>query len=139
MNDKDAICVLECIAIDLTGCLAGLSSNEPMADVLKQRINAINAAQVALQDRIDREKSEPLSIKKLREMDGEPVWVYSGDGFDLICCALVEVGEESVWLTNNLGGRTEYADDVEIENDGIAVYRRPLKPAMPGEDTHEPC
>lgn len=26
-------------------------------------------------------------------------------------------------ITNNLGGRTEYAADVELEEDGIAAYR----------------
>ena len=32
--------------------------------------------------------------------------------------------EESIFLTNNLGGRTEYAADVELEDDGITVYRQ---------------
>ena len=41
--------------------------------------------------------------------------------------ALVEVCEESIFLTNNLGGRTEYAADVELEDDGITVYHRKLE------------
>ena len=32
--------------------------------------------------------------------------------------------EESIFLTNNLGGRSEYAADVELEDDGITVYRQ---------------
>lgn len=77
--------------------------------------------------------NEPLSIEQLREMDGEPVWVvYDQDaakttpGFDpLTLWALVEVTKNSVLLTNNLGGRTAYADNQDLEWVGITVYRRP--------------
>ena len=76
--------------------------------------------------------NEPLTIEQLREMDGEPVWVvYDQDaeklpGFDpLALWALVEVTKGSVFLTNNLGGRTAYADDQDLEWAGITVYRRP--------------
>ena len=77
--------------------------------------------------------NEPLSIEQLREMDGEPVWVvYDQDaakttpGFDpLTLWALVEVTKDSVLLTNNLGGRTAYADNQDLEWEGITVYRRP--------------
>ena len=77
--------------------------------------------------------NEPLSIEQLREMDGEPVWVvYDQDaakttpGFDpLTLWALVEVTKDSVLLTNNLGGRTAYADNQDLEWAGITVYRRP--------------
>ena len=79
------------------------------------------------------EVTEPLTIEQLREMDGEPVWViYDQDaakttpGFDpLALWALVEVTKTSVFLTNNLGGRTAYADDQDLEWAGITVYRRP--------------
>lgn len=77
--------------------------------------------------------NEPLTIEQLREMDGEPVWVvYDQDaakttpGFDpLTLWALVEVTKDSVFLTNNLGGRTAYADDQDLAWAGITVYRRP--------------
>ena len=79
------------------------------------------------------ESNEPLTLEQLREMDGEPVWVvYDQDaakttpGFDpLSLWALVEVAKDSVFLTNNLGGRTVYADDQDLEWEGITVYRRP--------------
>ena len=79
------------------------------------------------------EANEPLTLEELREMDGDPVWVVNDEeavrttpGFEpLVLCALVEVCEESIFLTNNLGGRTEYAADVELEDDGVGVYRRP--------------
>ena len=66
--------------------------------------------------------NEPLTLDELRQMDGEPVWVVYGE--DEGMWALVEVCEESIFLTNNLGGRTEYADDVELEDDGVMVYRQ---------------
>ena len=77
--------------------------------------------------------NEPLTLEQLREMDGEPVWVvYDQDaakttpGFDpFTLWALVEVTKGSVFLTNNLGGRTAYADDQDLEWAGITVYRRP--------------
>lgn len=77
---------------------------------------------------------EPLTIEQLRQMNGEPVWVvYDQDavkttpGFDpLTLWALVEVTKDSVFLTNNLGGRTAYSDDQDLEWAGITVYRRPL-------------
>ena len=67
-------------------------------------------------------KVEPLTLDELRQMDGEPVWVVYGE--DEGVWALVEVCEESIFLTNNLGGCTEYADDAELEDDGLTVYRQ---------------
>ena len=67
-------------------------------------------------------KNEPLTMDELRQMDVEPVWVVYGE--DAGMWALVEVCEESIFLTNNLGGRTEYADDAELEDDGLTVYRQ---------------
>ena len=76
-------------------------------------------------------KMMPLTLDELRKMDGEPVWIVCDEeaakttpGFEpLTLWALVEVCDESIFLTNNLGGRTEYAADVELEDDGITVYR----------------
>ena len=70
-------------------------------------------------------KVEPIDLDELRKMDGEPVWVICDKGFEpLGLWALVEVCEESIFLTNNLGGRSEYADDVELDDDGFTVYRQ---------------
>ena len=66
--------------------------------------------------------NKPLTLDELRQMDGKPVWGVYGE--DAGMWALVEVYEESIFLTNNLGGRTEYADDVELEDDGLTVYRQ---------------
>lgn len=74
--------------------------------------------------RPERDRNAPLTMIELRKMDGQPVWVVCDEGFDpLIFCALIEVQEESIFLTNNLGGRTEYATDVEFEDDSIKLYR----------------
>ena len=72
----------------------------------------------------------PLTLDELRQMDGDPVWVVYDE--DAGMWALVEVLEESIFLTNNLGGRSEYAADVELEDDGITVYRQ-----KPEEARHE--
>ena len=73
--------------------------------------------------------NKSLTMDELRQMDGEPVWVVYDE--DAGMWALVEVLEESIFLTNNLGGRSEYAADVELEDDGITVYRQ-----KPEEDDH---
>ena len=69
--------------------------------------------------------NEPLTLEKLRGMDGEAVFIVAAGYEPLGMWALIEVVEESVWLTNSLGGRTEYASNAEFEDEGITVYRRP--------------
>ncbi len=64
-------------------------------------------------------------MEELREMDGEPVFTIVAGPEPLKMWALVEVSEKFVWLTNSFGDRTEYTADVELENDGVAVYRWP--------------
>lgn len=51
MTAELAIQVLENIAIDMTGALAELSNTNAMADVFRQRIDAIDEAQKALRTR----------------------------------------------------------------------------------------
>lgn len=71
------------------------------------------------------QKNATLTMGELRKMEGEPVWVVVNTRIDqLSFWALVEVCEESIFLTNNLGGRTEYAAAVELEADCITIYRR---------------
>lgn len=48
MTREQAISVLECMAVDLTGCMGGLSKKDPLEDVCRQRLEAINTAQSAL-------------------------------------------------------------------------------------------
>lgn len=46
MTREKAIKILECMAVDLTGALA--DTKEPLADVLRQRLYAIDVAQATL-------------------------------------------------------------------------------------------
>lgn len=92
------------------------------------RAAAIRAKQELTNNLKVLERNDPLTLDELRHMDGEPVWVIFDKGFEsLALWALVNVCEEYISLTNNLGGRTEYATDVELEDDGITVYRRKLE------------
>ena len=72
MTREGAISVLECMAVDLTGCMGGLSKKDPLEDVCRQRLEAINTAQSALR---------PVSREQVEDELG--LWVYCND-----CCAL---------------------------------------------------
>lgn len=49
MSNQIAIRILEGMAIDMTGALGSLKKSEPIADVIAQRLDAINMAISALQ------------------------------------------------------------------------------------------
>lgn len=57
MTREQAISVLECMAVDLTGCMGGLSKKDPLEDVCRQRLEAINTAQSSLRP-VSREQVE---------------------------------------------------------------------------------
>ncbi len=93
----------------------------PVLNVVHCGVSEDTVIRVALSDcEIVQPPNAPLTLEELREMNGEPVWVVVED--EIIMCALVEVAEENVWLTNYLGGRSEYRFDEPIE-DGIVLYR----------------
>lgn len=72
------------------------------------------------------ESNELLTMDDLRYMDGEAVYmVYEGEGGPLDGWVLVEVDsdDKGIWLTNNLGGRSEYTFDEGLE-DGLKLYKR---------------
>lgn len=48
MTNAEAYHVLELMAVDLTGAIAGMKNTNPMLDVLIQMIDAIDRAQNAL-------------------------------------------------------------------------------------------
>lgn len=52
MTKQEAISVLECMAIDMVGAIADISKSNPMDDIIRQRIKAIDIAQEALRDKI---------------------------------------------------------------------------------------
>lgn len=59
MTIEEAIGVFECMAIDMTGAMAGLSAHNPMTDVLRQRLDAIDIAQAALRAQHEAEEETP--------------------------------------------------------------------------------
>ena len=71
--------------------------------------------------------NEPLALEQLREMDGEPVYLIVDDGYEpLEMWALIDVPEKDhIVLINNIGGRSAYYSDDDLERDHITVYRRP--------------
>ena len=101
-----AIAVLECMAIDLIGSLAGLKEANPMTDVLNQRLDAIDVAQEAL-----RERPRWISVEeRLPEESGRYIVLRkSGDCLD--CCyekerdswgVLIDMGEAgALWVAYN--------------------------------------
>lgn len=71
MNEIErAISILELMAIDLTGTLGGLSETNPLCDVVKQRIEAIDAAQDALREKSGRENRK-TNADRIRSMSDE--------------------------------------------------------------------
>lgn len=71
--------------------------------------------------------NEPLTIEQLREMNGEPVYLIVDDGYEpLEMWALIDVPEKDhIVLINNIGGRSAYYSDDDLERDHITAYRRP--------------
>lgn len=49
MDLYQARCILENMAVDMTGALAGMKDTNPMAKLLAERIDAIDQAERALQ------------------------------------------------------------------------------------------
>ena len=58
MTTKEAMAVLEIQAIDLTGLISGMRKENPLYDVVQQRLDAIDLAQQALKERMERQKEE---------------------------------------------------------------------------------
>ena len=77
----------------------------------------------------------PLTLEELRKMDGDPVFATVGKEpcIELGFWALVEVcgGTGRVWLTDNLGCRTGYDTDAELDNEEILAYRRKPEEGAP--------
>lgn len=71
--------------------------------------------------------NEPMTLEQLREMDGEPVYLIVDDGYEpLEMWALIDVPEKDhIVLINNIGGRSAYYSDDDLERDHITAYRRP--------------
>lgn len=71
MTVGEAISILECMAIDMTGALQDIPQKSSIFDLVKQRIEAINKAQCALRAQQEENKSNALlaqyAAQKFRE------------------------------------------------------------------------
>lgn len=67
ITKEKATRVLECMAIDMVGAIAGMRETDPMLDVLQQRIEAVDLAQSALRP-VSREHVEKV-MRGVWEMD----------------------------------------------------------------------
>lgn len=74
--------------------------------------------------------NKALTLEQLRQMDGEPVYVIINGVEPLKMWCLIEIDGDDIYLTNNLGGRSSYADMVKLYK--LNLYRRP-----PEGETHE--
>ena len=128
MKIEEVIKQLESIA-DHTRSMAA----SPDADeIWKEDIDALEFALTAL--RSMREAGEPLTVERLREMDGQPVWIE-----DLQTYSLVSVENNGTWegvpfvvFTEN-GVKFTY----NIEERGLKIY--PYPPAHIDRSKWEPC
>lgn len=82
MTRQEAHRILACMAIDLTGALSG--TKEPMLDVMRQRLGAINVAQTALR---------PVSREMVERMRGE--WIKPHWKNSTSCAACSQCGFEA--------------------------------------------
>lgn len=69
-------------------------------------------------------QNEPLSIKKLREMDGQPAWWDDGEGS---CWGIISVDTNGQWAgIPFFCGRWNQANfEYDIEGRKMKIYRRP--------------
>lgn len=86
MEINEAIKILECMAIDFIGALGGLSETNPMVDVIRQRIDAIDTVKDEI-ERLKREEdsiqivlSEDFDTNKFREvLRNSPIQIFSNE------------------------------------------------------------
>ena len=73
MTREEAKIVLECMATDMIGAMAGMRETMPMLDVLRQRVDAINIALTALRP-VSREQLSEFKtcdlVDELRKREG---------------------------------------------------------------------
>ena len=98
MTRKEAIAVLECLALEMNAILAGIHKSEATADQIKRCIDAYDMAISALrqQEQLDKvsqgsSQDKQLTLDELRQMDGEPVYC-------------VDITGREEWLFRRYGG-----------------------------------
>lgn len=100
MTKKDAISILENMAVDMVGALADMRKKNPMRGILEQRIDAINVAQRALDPSYKSNRNVMLTISDLKNMNGQKIYLENEDG---AFYGLVEVIKDAVSIVNGSG------------------------------------
>ena len=139
MTRKEAIAVLECLALEMNAILAGIHKSEATADQIKRCIDAYDMAISALRQQENfrdiTKKVEPLTLDELREaaQTGDPVWLVRtncsswvviekvGDRKYLPCVDYAEFGSDE-----------PYDFAISDYGDSFKAYRQ-----KPEEDKHE--
>lgn len=100
----------------VTDCFVLRPGKDPAAvAALRAYAAATDNAELAVDiiNWVGADPNEPLTLERLREMDGEPVWLDVADGV----WALVDANDDCVWLDR--GG------SININKLAEKVYRRP--------------
>lgn len=84
-------------------------------------------AEAALKEQEEQENPKPLTLKELRQMDGEPVWMEDNKGNK--CWGLVSVEDDgAVYCIDNETGLWEYCFyGSKFATDGWLAYRSKQK------------
>lgn len=123
MTNQQAIAILECMAVDMTGAWGEMNECNPMVDVIRQRLDAINMAQDALRAQQELENPEPLTLDELREMGGEPVWIVWPGG---------RIGSQW-WIVDNYDWHMMEFDDRNDYGKTWIAYRRKVEKGRNGD------
>lgn len=89
---------------------------------------ALKCAISALEERIDREKNEPLTIEELRQMNGQPVWCADLKEWGIVKMDTIGGWANIPFLLGHYGDyQVRINFEYDIESRGLECYRRPLK------------
>lgn len=94
MDIEESIKVLDEIAKGFENLSAEVCARNDLIALWAGRAKGIRQAIAVINARLRVQPNEPLTLEELREMDGEPVWIASPDGWDTPCWMLVDVEYE---------------------------------------------
>ena len=129
MTSKEAIAVLECLALEMNAILAGIPKSEATADQIKRCIDAYDMAISALRQQ-GQERNAPLTLDEMRDMPCEPVYIVVGcaSWWDIVSYA----GMEYLYL--KVEGSLPFRD----YGKNWTAYRQKPERIKREEDKHEP-
>ena len=139
MTRKEAIAVLECLALEMNAILAGTPKSEATADQIKRCIDAYDMAISALRQqehfRDLTKKVEPLTLDELREAaeTGDPVWLVQANCSSWVVIEKVD-DRKYIQLVDyaEFGSDEPYDFAISDYGDSFKAYRQ-----KPEEDDHD--